>query len=749
MPRTSFAVPLAAACGLLLLVAAAAAGDSAATKLQQASRIPSDWSYVRAADKHLKIPVILHLAPSPGARAKLEATCDAVSNPDSAAYGQHLSQAEVAALVGEEQSVDAVTTYLSALSGVFGVHVCATRDCVSAWLHVSTAEAAFGVDLHLWRPARGGLLARSVEHYTLPAELQGHVAMVSGLSDMVAGRAFGRDGAHSRGLREMRETEAAALRQAPIEDAAAVASAPYPTPILALNSFTNTQLFFIVVAMCRNHDRSEPFCAAGPGADKIVSFKLRLCTSPLICDTDDVQPVQVMPQTNITNVFRYNGTALKPYTYYSSFSVATVHQSGNMSAWGSMKAATDPPAGFRGVLTTPLMDPAETAAYYGLGSLASRLATPLSGPSQSVAEFTKANNLLRSDLTLFQTMYGLPTDTEVTFTHAPMDPTVPGLESTMDIELLMGVAPAVPTTFALEANTSLPTLAGQWALEWAVQTNEDANPPLVASISYGLPEELLSAAFGSAEMYSSRFNHEALKMCARGLTVVFCSQDAGATDDGHGTSACEIQPVFPASSPYVTTVGATIQSTTAARRADGGYGEAAISLTTGGVFTSGGGFSDLPDCRMPDYQRDAVAKYMARGLLPPVGTYNSTGRAYPDVAAIGRNYAIVLNGFMAPIGDGTSSSTPVWAGVLSLINNKLIAANKPPLGFVNPLLYKLGSVEPDALYDVVLGSNYCGAFLCCPITDGFLAAPGWDPVTGLGSVGEFSKLAAAALAAAA
>lgn len=32
-------------------------------------------------------------------------------------------------------------------------------------------------------------------------------------------------------------------------------------------------------------------------------------------------------------------------------------------------------------------------------------------------------------------------------------------------------------------------------------------------------------------------------------------------------------------------------------------------------------------------------------------------------------------------------STPVWSGVISLLNNARIAAGKPQLGFLNPLLY--------------------------------------------------------------
>ncbi len=52
-------------------------------------------------------------------------------------------------------------------------------------------------------------------------------------------------------------------------------------------------------------------------------------------------------------------------------------------------------------------------------------------------------------------------------------------------------------------------------------------------------------------------------------------------------------------------------------------------------------------------------------------------------------------------------------------------------GFLNPLIY----AHPEVFTDIVEGSNPgCN-------TDGFPAAPGWDPVTGFGSP-NYPKLAA-------
>jgi len=57
--------------------------------------------------------------------------------------------------------------------------------------------------------------------------------------------------------------------------------------------------------------------------------------------------------------------------------------------------------------------------------------------------------------------------------------------------------------------------------------------------------------------------------------------------------------------------------------------------------------------------------------------------AYPDIAAQGQQVATTCNGRGNPI-DGTSGSTPIVAGVLTLVDDALIAAGKSPLGFLIP-----------------------------------------------------------------
>jgi tripeptidyl-peptidase-1 len=58
-----------------------------------------------------------------------------------------------------------------------------------------------------------------------------------------------------------------------------------------------------------------------------------------------------------------------------------------------------------------------------------------------------------------------------------------------------------------------------------------------------------------------------------------------------------------------------------------------------------------------------------------------------------------------------------------------------PMGFLNPFLYQTAAMTPGAFNDVTVGQNGCGAYghtpLCCD--SDFVASPGWDAMTGLGS----------------
>lgn len=200
-----------------------------------------------------------------------------------------------------------------------------------------------------------------------------------------------------------------------------------------------------------------------------------------------------------------------------------------------------------------------------------------------------------------------------------------------------------------------------------------------------------------------------MQLGAHGTSILFSSGDGGVA--GAQASSCStFLPTFPSGCPFMTSVGATR-----------GINETAASF-------SSGGFSNY--FTIPSYQASAVSGYKSLLGTTNAGKFNNTGRGFPDVSAQGQNVQIVTGGRTGSVA-GTSCSSPIFASVVALLNDRLIAAGRSPLGFLNPLLYSAAGAA--TLNDVTSGSNPgCG-------TSGFPARAGWDPVTGLGTP-NFSKM---------
>lgn len=224
------------------------------------------------------------------------------------------------------------------------------------------------------------------------------------------------------------------------------------------------------------------------------------------------------------------------------------------------------------------------------------------------------------------------------------------------------------------------------------------------------------------------------KLAAKGVSVLISSGDSGSGYTRKATGrGYELYPSWPASSPWVTAVGAT--------RFQGhliGNEEMASDQ-----FGSGGGFSTRFNTSDAPWQQDATAKYIAQGSslpkFPPASEFPASGRGTPDVSALGEGYQVYVKGRIEAVG-GTSASCPAFAGMVSLLNDARKQAGKPAMGFLNPFLYK----NADAFNDITMGTNAIGRGTG-PVAIGYAAAPGWDPATGLGTP-IFSKLLTAAMA---
>ncbi|KAI0484995.1 Pro-kumamolisin, activation domain-containing protein [Xylariaceae sp. FL0804] len=258
------------------------------------------------------------------------------------------------------------------------------------------------------------------------------------------------------------------------------------------------------------------------------------------------------------------------------------------------------------------------------------------------------------------------------------------------------------------------------------------------------PTKVISMSYGQAENdlpvnYSKRQCNEFMKLGLQGHSILAATGDYGVAsfpNDGSangclGPDSTIFSPQYPNNCAWITAVGGTML-----------YPEQTVldpesvmhvALSSAPNFSTAGGFSNYYPTA--SYQKAAVAHYFDN-YAPPypyyeelepdldtvAGLYNRIGRATPDVSANGANFASFLNGEAVHF-YGSSLASPLFATVITMLNEERAAIGKGPIGFVNPALY----AHPEVLNDITNGTNVgCGS-------DGFQAVPGWDPASGLGT----------------
>ncbi|NXI45805.1 TPP1 peptidase, partial [Galbula dea] len=173
----------------------------------------------------------------------------------------------------------------------------------------------------------------------------------------------------------------------------------------------------------------------------------------------------------------------------------------------------------------------------------------VSNNSQACAQFLE-QYFHQADLAEFMQLFGS------SFTHrsqvdrvvGPQGRGKAGLEASLDVEYIMSTGANISTWVFSNAGrheSQEPFLA------WLLLLSNMSSVPWVHSVSYGDDEDSLSLA------YMERVNVEFMKAAARGLTILFASGDDGAGCRRVSAGNHTFRPSFPASSPYVTTVGGT------------------------------------------------------------------------------------------------------------------------------------------------------------------------------------------------
>ena len=327
--------------------------------------------------------------------------------------------------------------------------------------------------------------------------------------------------------------------------------------------------------------------------------------------------------------------------------------------------------------------------------LASLYAFPAgSGNGQCIAIIELGGGFRPADLEQYFAQLSVPSPvvTAVSVDRAQNAPTGsvngPDGEVMLDIEVAGAIAPAARIVVYFAPNTDAGFLD---AITTAI--HDTANAPTILSISWGGPESTYT------QQALMAFDDAFATAVTLGVTVCVACGDNGSTD---GVADAQNHVDFPASSPHVLACGGTrlqANGTTIASETvwnDGANGGA-----------TGGGISDV--FALPAWQTGLAA-------TSATGASALAKRGVPDICANAdpqTGFAVFVDGRSLTIG-GTSAVAPLWAGLIARINGM----RGKPVGFINPVIY----ANATSLNDITQGDN--GAFV---------AAPGWDACTGLGS----------------
>jgi subtilase family serine protease len=683
---------------LLSLVASASA-------LEQHGR----WTLVPGAAHKERVTVKVLLKQSAAGVAALEKHVREVSDPWHPRYTHYLSNEQIAALVGSPHAAAVAQHFVEHVDGK-DVRMHAHGDSFTVNVDAELAEQAFGVELGVWRNEHGRMITRSRKPHVLPAAIAPHVDLLLGLSDFSMLKRRG-------GARRAVET---ATATAPAQTGGA------PAILAAMSRGGNTITVDIQLA-CSDGSipTTLPPCPQNPIASVVAFGDLTYAGAPTT-----INATADLSKCRVTSTPAVVCSATMRSQFYQPVAVS------GLVTYRDLSVVATAPFDFVAVATPPVM-PADLRSLMNIPNSESVTA----GATSSVVEFEE-QYFSTADLAQFYKAVGVPVHNvnQVTVI-GPNNQTNPGGEAALDIEMLGAIAQGSPIVFWSIFENSTAEIDD--ILSWAIAVANDTNAPQVNSLSYGMTEDHVDAYQGKG--YLKRSDVEFAKLAAKGLTVIIASGDEGAGDLGGppmSHSQCKtLHADWPSQSPYVTAIGSTYISPLAEPAcygqvdcSQGPLGEVGVSMDYGLFWTSGGGASNITKTAW--FQHTAVAQYLASGVkLPPAFAFNAKGRFYNDAVAVGHNLMVVLNGTFMPI-DGTSASAPIYAAVITLLNDQRLRVGKKPLGLLNPLLYKLAETAPDTRNELLVGNNRCGAYgpqpWCCDW--GYEAAPGiWSPTGGVGS----------------
>ena len=397
------------------------------------------------------------------------------------------------------------------------------------------------------------------------------------------------------------------------------------------------------------------------------------------------------------------------------------------------------------------LGPDDLAAIYDITPLFN---AGLNGSGQTIAVVGQSD-VRTADIAAYRTFFNLSAiNLQLTLVPGSPDPGISSGdlgESDLDIELAGAVARNATINFVY--STDVMTSA-QYAID------EKLAP--VLSISYGDCEQAYSASeAGTLQSMGQQAN-------AQGITWFASSGDSGATDcygDRFSDANSVVSVDMPASLPQVTGIGGTEFT-----EGTGNYWSASNSANNGSAlsYIPETTWNDSSLVGSPDASGGGASVYFGKPTWQTgAGVPADSARDVPDLALSAsdqHDYYLIFSsdptlcntnpratGTCETGVGGTSTGPPSFAGLLALLNQSFVSKglqSSPGLGNINPTLYHLAQSTPSAFHDVTTGNNIItvtcsrGQPNCTPGSVGFSAGPGYDQVTGLGSV-DASALAGA------
>ncbi|MDP9051936.1 MAG: Ig-like domain repeat protein [Acidobacteriota bacterium] len=423
--------------------------------------------------------------------------------------------------------------------------------------------------------------------------------------------------------------------------------------------------------------------------------------------------------------------------------------------------------------------PYDFAAIYDLLPLWNATPTPINGTGQIIA-IVGRSDINPADAPALWNYFGLDG------THAPQPKLVvtyngpnPGKtadedEADIDTQWSGAVAPGATIDYVVSASTA--TTDG---IDLSALYIVDNNLAPVLSESYGTCEASMGAT--GVQFYGSLWEQAA----AQGISVFVSSGDSGAAgcDDPAAPAHSGLQVNGIASTPFNAAVGGTdfnqyqawstywnpTNNAVTKQSAKGYIPETTWNDScTNAILQSFTGGSANPETNCNNSTFASVLNSTGGGggqsstWLKPTwqtGTPNDNARDLPDVSLFASNgflnsYYLVCQSDIYPSGGacnfgsfqgfgGTSISSPQFAGIMALVNQK----TGSPQGIPGLTLYKLAAQQPSAFHDVPAGSTIAmpclsGTPKCSTSTSGdkygvlsgYSTTTGFDLATGLGSV---------------